>query len=179
MKTPVSSLVSSANFKLRHISSMPHLLSTDATKNIVSAFVLSRLDNCNSLLSGCSQYLLYKLQKVQNNAACLVLRIPKTDHISPHLASLHWLPNDSRIQYKLASLCCNCLNSTAPVYLTEFLKVYILTRQLRSSSDTSHSLPSLCVHALAWSEIFSLCSAVCLEQSPLQNWTIKHLLNYF
>ena len=34
-------------------------------------------------------------------------------------SSLHWLPIDSQIQYKLASLCCNCLKSTAPVYLTE------------------------------------------------------------
>ena len=64
MKTPISSLVSSASFELRHISSMHHLLSTDATKTIVSAFVFSLLDYCNSLLSGCPQCLLYKLQKV-------------------------------------------------------------------------------------------------------------------
>ena len=44
------------------------------------------------LLFGCPQYLLNKLQKVRNNAARLVLRVSKTDHISPHLASLHWLP---------------------------------------------------------------------------------------
>ena len=67
-------------------------------------FVLSRLDYCNSLLFGCPQYLLNKLQKVQNNAARLVLRVSKTDHISPHLASLSWLPIDSQIQYKLPSL---------------------------------------------------------------------------
>ena len=34
-----------------------------------------------------------------------------------------WLPADSRIQYKLASLCYNCVNSTAPAYLTKLLKV--------------------------------------------------------
>ena len=105
MKTHVSNLVRSANFELRRISSISHLLSTDATKTLVSAFVLSRLDYCNSLLFDCPQYLLNKLQKVQNNAARLVLRVSKTDHISPHLASLHWLPIDSRIPYKLSSLC--------------------------------------------------------------------------
>ena len=82
-------------------------------------------------------YLLNKLQKVQNNAARLVLRVSKTDHISPHLASLHLLPIDSRIQYKLSSLCYNCLNSTAPGYLAELLRIYKPTRQLPSSSDTS------------------------------------------
>ena len=78
----------------------------------------------------------YKRQ-VQNNTAHHVLRVSKTDHISPHLASLHWLPIDSRIQYTLSSLCYNCLNSTAADYLTELLRIYKPTRQLRLSSDSS------------------------------------------
>ena len=40
LKTYVSSLVRSANFELRRISSICHLLSTDATKTLVSSFVL-------------------------------------------------------------------------------------------------------------------------------------------
>ena len=112
-------------------------MSTDATKTLVSEFVLSRLDYCNSLLFGCPQYLLNKLQKVQNNAARLVRRVSKTDHMSPHLASLHWLPIDSRIQYRLSTLCYNCLNSTAPDYFTELLRIYKPASQHRSSSDTS------------------------------------------
>ena len=119
MKTHVSNLVHSSNFELRRISSIHHLLSTDATKTLVSAFALSCLDYCNSLLFGCPQYLLNKRRKVQNNAARLVLRVSNTDHISPHFSSFYWLPIDSRIQYKLSSLCYNCLNSTAPDYLTE------------------------------------------------------------
>ncbi|WP_419650303.1 reverse transcriptase domain-containing protein, partial [Thiolapillus sp.] len=159
MKTHVSNLVRSANFELRRISSIRHLLSTDATKTLVSAFVLSRLDYCNSLLFGCPQYLLNKLQKVQNNAARLVLRVSKTDHISPHLASLHWLPIDSRIQYKLSSLCYNCLNSTAPDYLTELLRIYKPTRQLRSSSDTSIlCIPTVRTHSLGQRSFFLCCA---------------------
>ena len=50
MKTHVFILIRSANFELRRISSIRHLLSTDATKTLVSVFVLSRLDYCNSLL---------------------------------------------------------------------------------------------------------------------------------
>ena len=38
------------------------------------------------------------------------------------LASLHRLSIDSRIQYKLASVCYNCLNSTHPGNLTELLR---------------------------------------------------------
>ena len=69
MKTRVSNMVRSANFELRCISSIRHHLSTDDTKTPVSAFVPSCLDYRNSLPFGCPQYLLNKLQKVQNNAA--------------------------------------------------------------------------------------------------------------
>ena len=95
IETPhVSNLVCLANFEFHHMNSIPHLLSIDATETLVSAFVLLQLDYCNSLLFGCPQYLLNKQQKVQNNAAHLVLRVSKMVHISPHLASIHWLPID-------------------------------------------------------------------------------------
>ena len=73
------------------------------------------------------------------------MRVPQTNHISPYLASLHWLPTNSRIQYKLVSLCYNCLNLAAPIYSTGLLKVYKPTRWLRSFFDTSIlCLPSVC-----------------------------------
>ena len=71
METHVSSLVRSDNFELRHISSIRHLLSTVDTKTLVSALVLSRLDYCYSLFSGCPQYLLHKLQTLQNDVLAL------------------------------------------------------------------------------------------------------------
>ena len=128
-------------------------------------------------LSGCPQYLLNKLQKVQNNATCLDPRVPNNYHISPHLACVHWLPPDSRIQYKLASPCYNCLSSIAPVYLTE-LTVYKPSRQLCSSSDSSIlCLPSVRTHSFGQKPLF-VCCTVCLEQSPLQSEIIKHTLSF-
>ena len=41
------------------------------------------------LFSGCPQYLLDKLQKVQNAAARLVCKAKKSDHIHPILETLH------------------------------------------------------------------------------------------
>ena len=114
-----------------------HLLTTEATATLVSAFILSRLDYCNSLLSGCPRSLILRLQKVQNNAARLILRISKREHISPHLASLHWLPIDYRIKYKLACICYNSLSTNSPPYLSDLLTVYTASRQLRSCSDNS------------------------------------------
>ena len=66
--------IRTATLELRRISSIRHCLSVQATKT-VSAFVLTRLDYCNSLLSGCPQYLLNRLQKVHNNAARLIWKV--------------------------------------------------------------------------------------------------------
>ena len=117
LKTHVLNLVRTANFELRRISSIRRLLTTEATATLVSAFILSRLDYCNSLLSGCPRSLILHLQEVQNNAARLILGISKREHISPHLASLHWLPIDSRIKYNLACICYNCMSTNSLTFL--------------------------------------------------------------
>ena len=81
LKTHVLNLVRTANFELRRIGSIRSLLTTEATATLVSAFILSRLD-----YSDCPRSLILRLQKVQNNAARLILRTSKPEHISPHLA---------------------------------------------------------------------------------------------
>ena len=78
----VKNVCRSAYSELRRISTIRHLLFIYSTKTLVSAFVLSRLEYCNSLLSGCPKHL-EKLQKVQNSAARLVLKAHKQDHVSP------------------------------------------------------------------------------------------------
>ena len=86
-----------------------------------------------------------KLQKVQNNSAKLICRTPKFDHISPVLHTLHWLPVEQRIEYKLLLLAFKSVNNDGPSYLSD-LKFYIPSRQLRSSSDTRLlRIPSFCL----------------------------------
>ena len=137
LKTHFLNLVRTANFELRRIGSIRSLLTTEATATLVSAFILSRIDYCNSLLSGCPRSLILRLQKVQINAARLILRISKREHISPHLASLHWLPIDARIKYKLACICYNSMSTNSPPYLSDLLTVYTASPQLRSCSDNA------------------------------------------
>ena len=99
----IKNVCRSAYSELRRISTIQHV-SADPTKTLVSTFVLSMLDYCNSLLSGCPKHLLEKLQKVQNSAARLVLKAHKRDHVSPLLRTLHLLPIQARIEYKLSAL---------------------------------------------------------------------------
>ena len=62
--------------ELHRINSICRYLSKDALKTLISAFVLSRIDCCNSILAGCPKQLIHKLQKVQNNTARLISRTP-------------------------------------------------------------------------------------------------------
>jgi len=92
MEDHVYATIRASNFQLRRIASIRQYITADAAATLVSAYILSRLDYCNSLLYNCHNYLTDKLQIVMNNAARLVLRIPRRAHITPHLVSLHWLP---------------------------------------------------------------------------------------
>ena len=59
----------------------------------------------------------------------------KHEHITPILHTLHWLPIQARIEYKISNLCHNYFSGTSPHYLSCCLTVYIPTRTLRSTSD--------------------------------------------
>ena len=80
MSQHINNTCKTAYIQIRHISSKRHLLTTPATQTLVGSLVLSRLDYCTSLLSGCPQYRLEKLQKVQNAAARIVCKAKKSDH---------------------------------------------------------------------------------------------------
>ena len=72
-----------AFFHLRNIANIRHILSqTDAEKRI-HAFVTSRLDYCNSLLSGCPNKPIKTLQFIKNAAARVLTGTRKRDHICP------------------------------------------------------------------------------------------------
>jgi hypothetical protein len=132
----IATVCRSAYFEIRKISAIRRFLSVQAANTLVCAFVLSRLDYCNSLLAGCPLYLLNKLQKAQNSAARLVLKSRKWDHAKPLLCTLHWLPIAARIDYKLSTLCFSFFSESAPSYISDLLSIYTPSRQLRSSSDT-------------------------------------------
>ena len=70
-------------------------------------------------------------------AARVILRFPKSSNITIHLRSLHWLPVQVRIAYKMACSFYHCHSNTAPSYATDMLlKKPSLTRNTRSSSYT-------------------------------------------
>ena len=124
-------------YELRRLASIRRFLTSTATATLVSAFVLSRIDYCNSLLFGSTNDVTSHLQRIQNYAARVIFRLPMSSSITIHLKSLHWLPVKVRSTYKIACLCYHCHSSTAPSYVTDMLhKKPLHTRNTRSSSYT-------------------------------------------
>lgn len=121
-------------FHLRNISKIRKMLSIHDAEKLVHAFVTSRLDYCNALLSGCAITSLKPLQLVQNAAARILTRTKRFEHITPVLASLHWLPIKSRIDFKILLLTFKALNGLAPPYLKDLLHPYTPARTLRSQN---------------------------------------------
>ena len=79
-------------------------LSQSAATRLVAAMVISRFDYCNSVFIGLPADQIARLQRVQNNAARLVRKKGRRDHVTPLLKKLHWLSVKFRCQYKIATL---------------------------------------------------------------------------
>ena len=131
----ITHICRSAYASLRQVSTIRKYLTLQATKTLMCSLVLSRLDYANSLLANCPQHSIQRLQKVQNSAARLTLKLRKTDSITPALKQLHWLPIQARIIYKLCLHCHNFFHVSTPVYFSDLLSIYTPSRTLRSSDD--------------------------------------------
>ena len=98
-------------------------------------FLTSRLDNMNALLCKLPNFQIQKLQRIQNHAARIIKKCKKTDHITPLLFDLHWLPIKFRIEYKILLLVFKCLHGEGPEYLASLLEDYNQPMGLRSVSQ--------------------------------------------
>ena len=87
-------------FHLYNIRRIRKYLSQESARTLVHAFIIGRIDYCNSLLFGLPSVHLLKLQRLQNAAARLISNVPRYSHITPVLCSLHWLPVKFRIDLK-------------------------------------------------------------------------------
>ena len=121
MVTQIKQTCKAAFFHIFNIRRIRKFLSSDTVQILANAFVISRLDYCNSILFGLPNTELQKLQRVQNTAARLICNINKFDHITPILVKLHWLPVRYRINFKILLITFKVLHGLAPKYLSELL----------------------------------------------------------
>jgi len=118
MKTHISKVVSCWYHQLRRILQVRRLIGQDVIQQLVSAFILSRLDYCNSLLSRLPRSTIQPLQRVMNAAARVIMNLSLCNHVKPALKQLHWLPIEQRITYKLCLFKHHIHTGQAPQYLS-------------------------------------------------------------
>ena len=95
MDTQVNSMCKSAWFHLYTIGKIRSYLSVDQTKSVVHAYVTPKLDGNNALLVGPRrEYLIDKLQLVQNATAKIITKSRKFDHVGSYKPKREGLRHD-------------------------------------------------------------------------------------
>ena len=160
----VTSVCKSSHFHLRSLRHIRRSITNDVATSIAVALVQSRLDYCNSLLSGISNFNINKLQRVQNLAARLSLNDWHTSS-SQLLTKLHWLPINSRIKFKIGTLTFKLLTNKQPAHLCALLQPVVSTRLTRSSDQQLLVQPR--VRTSIGQRAFSICGPNIWNSIPL------------
>ena len=111
MRVHISKISSSCFFHLRRLCKLRPLIDTASAQRLASAFILSRVDYCNTVLAGLPTSTLAPLQRVLNAAARVVAGGTLHTHVSGIMKSLHWLP----IAYRIHFVCLCTAFTTEPV----------------------------------------------------------------
>ena len=144
MKTHISKVVSCCHHQLCRIRQVRRLVRQDVAQQLVSAFILSWLDYCNSLLSRLPRSTIQFLQHVMNAAAQVIMNLSLHDHVKPALKQLHWLPVEQSDIYKLCLFMHHIHTGQAPQYLSGCVSaVSALSGRywLRSTGSADYVLP--------------------------------------
>ena len=141
MDSHINSVTRACYMHLRNIGRIRRSITDETAKFLVHGLITSRLDYCNSLLHGLPDSSTWRLQRVQNMAARIITRTKRSDHISPILQNLHWLPVKARIEYKLLLNVFNATRLYGPSYLSELVELYVPSTPLRSQSNHNLVVP--------------------------------------
>jgi hypothetical protein len=125
-----------------------------------------RLDSNNGLLYGIPKAQITRLQRIQNSAVRIVTKCNKSEHITPFLKQLHWLPIQQRIKFKILIMTYKCLHGLAPVYLSDLLTPDVPPRALRSSSAMQLAVPKTELSGYG-DRAFAKCSPVLWNALPI------------
>ena len=177
MDNQISNICKCSFYHLRNIAKISKFISSRHCETLIHAFITSRIDHCNSLLSGLNQNQIKRLQHVQNLTTRLLTGTRKQEHITPVLKELHWLPVTARIRFKILLMTFKCLNLLAPRYLTDLLTAYKPSRSLRSS--TKHLLVQPCCNLKTYGErAFSVAAPRLWNALPLNIRNCKTITTF-
>ena len=131
-KKHISKVCRSCYYHIRDLRRLRRCLTAAVTKTMATSLVSSKLDYRNSILYNIPYRGINKLQSVQNCLARVVTRSLRFCSVTPLLKSLHWLPVQFRMKFRLCTLTYRVIHKCQPVYLHNLLKPVNIARNLRS-----------------------------------------------
>ncbi len=159
----VKALTKSAYYHLKNIARIRSFVCSQDLEKLIRAFITSRVDYCNGLLIVLPKKTVRQLQLIQNAAARILNRTRNSEHITPVLRSLHWLPVTFRIE-KVLLLVYKSLNDLGRKYIADMLTEYKPNKPLRSVGSSQLEIPR--VHTKQGKSDFSYFSTRSWNQLP-------------
>ena len=158
-RSHISALCSACFYHMRDLLRVRHYLDLNGEKLLASELVSSRLDYC---IADTDQA---KLQRVQNRLAHVVTNSPPFTCSVPLRHSLHWLPVNYRVDFKICLLTYKTLSEKQPVYLHSLLATPLPSLLLRSNKGITFPVPRVKINARKMS--FSSCAPSLWNSLPL------------
>jgi hypothetical protein len=137
----INNVCKSVNVHLRSLKHIRKYLDKQTANIVATSIIASRLDYCNALLAGITEYNMKRLQNLQTHAAKIVTQNYQ-NHQRNLLTELHWLPVRHRIDYKISLITYKAINTNNPKYLKDLINPYIPQKSLRSSSQFLLQVPA-------------------------------------
>ena len=103
-RSHISAICSACFYHIQDLRHIHHYLDLNGAKLLANVLVSSCLDYCNTVLSGIADTGVAKLQRVQNRLARVATKTPPFTRSVPLLCSLHWLPVEFRVNFKICLL---------------------------------------------------------------------------
>ncbi len=166
----------SLQYHLKNIARIRCFVSSKDLEKPVHAFITSRVDCCNGLLTGLPKKTIRQLQLIQNAAARILTRTRQSEHSTPVLRSLHWLSVTFRIDFKVPLLVYKSVNGLVPKYIADMLTEYKPNRPLRSVGSSQLEIPR--VHTKQGESAFSYFAARSWNQLPEEIRCAKTLATF-
>uniref|UniRef100_A0A8C2KTL5 Reverse transcriptase domain-containing protein n=1 Tax=Cyprinus carpio TaxID=7962 RepID=A0A8C2KTL5_CYPCA len=137
----VKAVTKPAYHHIKNIARIKCFVSSQDLEKLVHAFITSRVDYCSGLLTGLPKKTIRQLQLIQNAAARILTKTRKSEHVTPVLRSLHWLPVTFRIDFRVLLLIYKSLYVLGPKYIADMLTEYKPKRALRSLGSSQLEMP--------------------------------------
>ena len=178
LKKHIEEKCKTASRNLNMLRQIRKFLTVEACKSVVQGLVISHLDYCNAVFIGLPASTLLPLQSIQNQAAKLVLSKKKYDSATSCLQTLHWLPIEQRVKFKVLCLVYKSLHQEAPAYLQDLFKYRTSVYTTRSVSAGDLDPPRTYTKTFGRSRAFSCIGVKLWNELPMAIKTVPNIINF-